>query len=153
MGVECNIGGVDPYRLGPLRDARGRDERVKRSDLAVAVADARETAGAVAAAVRRVAEARAAIVEGRRAYTALIAAGAAPGMLALADRYTDRRRRDLDAAIGEQLRAEAVHAGRLAAIDDARGRLAVARADRELIERHFARWREARKKLAERRED
>jgi hypothetical protein len=144
---------VDRYRLAPLRDARGRDERVKRNDLADAVGDARETATTVAAAETRVASARGAIDEARDTYTALVGAGASPGMLALADRYSARRRRDLDAAIGEQVRAEAVHAGRLAAVDEARGRLTVARADREVVERHFARWREARQKLAERRED
>jgi hypothetical protein len=144
---------VDRYRLTPLRDARGRDEVVKRGDLAAAVADARATAGDIAAAAGRVAAARAAIDDGRRAYLDLVTAGAPLGSIALADRYLQRRRRDLDAAIGEHLRAEAAHAGRLAAIDDARGRLAVARADRQVIERHFARWREARQKLVERRED
>jgi hypothetical protein len=39
------------------------------------------------------------------------------------------------------------------AVGEARGRLALARASRELIERHFARWRDQQRKLAERRAD
>jgi hypothetical protein len=38
-------------------------------------------------------------------------------------------------------------------VDVQRAVLARARADREVIDRHFARWRDARKKLAERRDD
>jgi hypothetical protein len=53
----------------------------------------------------------------------------------------------------EELRAEAAHGSRLGSLDEARARLARARADREVIERHFASWRQARAKLAERRED
>lgn len=71
----------------------------------------------------------------------------------LADRYVDRRRRDLEAALAEHVRATAAHDRRLGSVDEARLTLARARAERELIERHFARWREDRRKLAERRED
>jgi hypothetical protein len=42
---------------------------------------------------------------------------------------------------------------RQSGVDVARRTLVRARADRELIDRHFARWREARRKQAERRED
>ena len=153
MFVECNIRRVDPYRLAPLRDARDRTERASRGALAAAVDDARATADGMAGAAGRVAAARAAIDAAVRARSELLAGGASPALLALADRCAARRRRELDAAIGEHLRARAAHEGRLAAVDEARGRLAVARADRELLERHFARWREQQRKLVERRED
>ena len=71
----------------------------------------------------------------------------------LAERYVARRQRELDRARDEELRAGAAHVASGSAVDLARATLARARADRELIERHFARWREARRKLAERRED
>jgi hypothetical protein len=144
---------VDRYRLAPLRDARDRDERARRGALAAAVGDARATADAVAGAASRVAGARAALDAAVRARSELLAAGARPPLIALAERHAARRRRELDAAIGEHLRARAAHEGRLAAVEEARGRLALARADRELIERHFARWRDQQRKLAERRQD
>jgi hypothetical protein len=144
---------VDRYRLAPLRDARDRDERARRGALAAAVGDAHATADAVAEAASRVAGARAALDAAVRARPALLAGGARPPLIALAERHAARRRRELDAAIGEHLRARAAHEGRLAAVEEARGRLALARADRELIERHFARWRDQQRKLAERRQD
>ncbi len=153
MGAECNIGRVKGYRLAPLRDARDRDERARRGALADAVGDARAAEDGVAGAAGRVAGARAAIEAAARARSELLAGGTSPAMIALAERYAARRRRELEAAIGEHLRARAAHEGRLAAVDEARGRLALARADRELIERHFARWRAHRRKLADRRED
>ena len=48
---------------------------------------------------------------------------------------------------------ELAHDARLDHIDVARGTLARARADREVIERHFARWRDDQRKLRERRDD
>src|SRR5688572_25263204 len=117
MRVECNIGRVDRYRLAPLRDARDRDERARRGALAAAVDDARATADGEAGAARRVAEARAAIDAAVRARATLLSGvsgppgrgGASPAMIALADRYAQRRRRELDAAVGEHLRARAAH--------------------------------------------
>ena len=144
---------MDKYRLAPLREARDRDERARRGALAAAVGDARATADGVDGAVRRVDAARAALDAAVRSRSALLAGGASTALLALDDRHAHRRRRELDAAIGEHLRARAAHDGRLAAVDEARGRLALARAQRELIERHFARWRDQQRKLAERRED
>lgn len=144
---------MDRYRLAPLRDVRHRDERARRGALAAAVDDARATQGGVDGAARRVAQARAALAAAARGRETLLADGASPALLALADRCALRRRRELDAVLGEELRARAAHDGRLAAVDEARGRFARARADRELIERHFARWREQQRKLADRRED
>ena len=80
-------------------------------------------------------------------------ATATPEQLVRADRYIARRRAELDRAIGEELRAEAAHGTQLGSLDEARHRLARARADREVIERHFASWRQARRQLADRRED
>jgi len=149
MNEHSNIQPVDRYRLGPLRDVRQLDERAKRNDLAVAVGDARVTADEVAAAGRRVEAAREALATARSAARSLGGAH----LLALADRHLARRRRALDDAIAEHAHARAAHAGRLTAIDAARGRLTAARADKEVIERHFARWRDTQKKLADRRED
>jgi hypothetical protein len=137
---------MDRYRLAPVRDARARAEQVKRGDLAAAVGDARTTEARLIAARAKTAEARAAL------------AGVKPiGETAAdhvrADRFAARLRHALADAIAEELHAEAAHDARLGAIDDARRTLARARADREVIERHFARWRDDKKKLAERRED
>jgi len=147
----------DRYRLSPVRDQRARDERVRRGDLAAAVGDARETEGRVAVAAARVTAARGALADARGAWMALAArpagAGATAAALVVAERFVDRRRAELAAAIDAHLRADAAHRGQLDQVDAARGRLALARAEREVIERHFAQWRTARKKLAERRED
>ena len=144
---------MDRYRLTPVRDARARDERSARHELAGATGEARAGEARVTAAAQRVGEARAALEAARAAFHALADAGSRPGLLALAEHHAARRRRDLDDAIGARLRAEAELAGWHEAVDGARASLARARTDRELIERHFARWREARHKLAERRED
>ncbi len=135
------------YRLRPVHDARIREERTQRGELAAAVDTARATEVEVAAAEGRVAAAREAITRARAA------TGVTAAQLALADRHGQRRVRELATAQLDQLRTAAAHDARLGAIDAARGRLAVARAQRELIERHFARWRETQRKLAERRED
>lgn len=139
------------YRLGPLRESRQRDERVRRNDLAVAVGDAHATELAVAETAARVAAARSRLDQAVRGRNALNVTGA--GQLALADRHVERCRRDLERALDEQRRASRAHDDKLGAIDEARSKLAAARADREVIERHFARWRDDRKRLAERRED
>jgi hypothetical protein len=139
----------DRYRLAPVRDERTRTERVKRGDLAIAVGDARTTETALALAVSRVANARVVLAT---AVAARDATASVPARVH-ADRYVVRRRRDLEAAIAEELRASSAHDERLGGIDDARRVLARAHAEREVIERHFARWREDRRKAAERRED
>lgn len=139
---------ADHYRLKPVHDQRSRDERVRRGDLAAAVGDARATEAQVAAAAERVAAARAALATARTTPP-----GATANAIALRDRYIVKRRGELDVAIDVHLRATAAHRGQLGAVDSARGRLAIARAEREVIERHFARWRTERRKLAERRED
>ncbi len=138
----------DRYRLEPIRDARARDERAKKTDLAAAVGDARATEERLTHMRARTEAARAALTDARA-----MPASASAGAFALADRFVARRRKELAAAIDELARAGAVHGERLGAIDAARTTLARARAERELIERHFARWRAERKKLAERRDD
>ncbi|HEV7556176.1 MAG TPA: hypothetical protein VGO00_12000 [Kofleriaceae bacterium] len=71
----------------------------------------------------------------------------------LADRHVDRCRYELAVVVDELERATRTHDDKLEVVDEARGRLTTARAGREVIERHFARWREDRKRLAERRDD
>jgi hypothetical protein len=152
--IQCNIDRVTArYRLAPAREARVRDERERRSDLAGAVAQAHAMAGDAAAAADRVATSRTAIATAAAARDRLLTAGATAAALARLERYQARLRRELDAARGEQLRIEARHRGQLDAVDAARDRLTLARAQRDVIERHFAAWRDARRKLAERRED
>jgi len=74
-------------------------------------------------------------------------------LLAAADRFIARRRRELAVARDEELRAELAHAHKTGEVETARAQLVRARADRELVERHFERWREARRKRAENQAD
>ncbi len=139
---------TDGYRLGPVRDARDREERIRRGDLAAATSGVRATAETVAAATAHVAAARAALDAARAAPPHATALG-----LARAAAFTARLRRDLEAALDACARAEASHRGRVSEADQARDRLARARADRQVIERHFERWREQARKLADRRSE
>ncbi len=139
------------YRLAPVRNARERNEAVRRGDLASAVGDARETEGLLAAARARTELARRALDAARVA--AVPSAATTPERLVIAERFVARRRREFAEIRDAELRAEGAHGERLGGVDIARGRLALARAERELIERHFARWRETQRKLAERRAD
>jgi hypothetical protein len=136
-----------------MRDARTREERIKQGDLAAAVGDAQVLAAGVAEIASRVAAARAALTAATGDRDRLLARGIASTTLAQIENYLRRLRGDLAAARGEQLRAEARHRGQLEVVDLAKNRLSLARAEREVIERHFAAWRAERKKLAERRDD
>lgn len=134
-----------------MRDARERDVRGKRSDLAAAVGDA-------AQAQSRLDAARARTQKAREALTAAITARDAmeqptSTQLTAADRFITRRRHELEALTGEEMRLEAALDERQSAVSGAQRTLARARADREVIERHFERWRQARRIAAERRED
>lgn len=143
----------DRYRLGSVREARARDERVRRGELADAASDARATQARADAAATRVDTAREALAEARRHREDLVARGTTSSTLARAELFIARRSRELEAAHDAHTRARAAHRGQLDAFDGARDRLTRARADKEVIERHFARWREAKQRLAERRED
>jgi hypothetical protein len=136
-----------------MRHVRARNERVQRGDLAGAVGDAQTRGAAIEQAASRVDHARAAIAAATSVRDRALGEGTAMATLAHLDRYVRRLRRELEAAQREVSRAEALHRGQLALVDEARGRLGVARAERELIERHFAAWRAERRKLAERRAD
>lgn len=144
---------ADRYRLAPVRDARARDERTRKGDLAAAVGDAHDTETRVTVAEQRVAVLRDDVEAARRTLHAQLADGTTTDAISVAERFLVRKRRDLEAAIDAQFRAQAVHRGQLGEVEAARGRLALARAHKEVIERHFARWRTERDKLAERRED
>jgi hypothetical protein len=146
-------GDDDRYRLAPVRNARERDERIRRGDLAVAVGDVHATQARLDAARARTQAARDAVNAAVACRATLLTTQTTPARLVLADELITRRRNELDRAIGEELRAEAVHGSRLGSLDEARQRLVRARAQRELIERHFASWRKTQAKLADRRED
>jgi hypothetical protein len=80
-----------------MRDARTRDERVKRGDLAGAVGDARALAADVEAAARRVFGARAAIAAATDTRDRRVARGATAAQITHHERYLGRLRRDLEA--------------------------------------------------------
>jgi hypothetical protein len=141
--------GQDRYRLAPVRDERERAEAIRRGNLAAAIDDARTTEASLAATRARTTAARGALTA---AITTRAGASTA-AQLSASERFITRRRRELGAACDAELRAELAHDTRLGDIDVARGKLARARADRELIERHFARWRDDQRKLRERRDD
>jgi len=147
------VSDADRYRLAPVRDARVRDERVRKGDLASAASDARRTQARLDAAHDAVTTARAALAAAVTQGHDRLARGATADEVTRAERYVMRLRHALAAAQDAHARAHAVHRGQLASVDLARGRLASARADKEVIERHFARWRADQAKLAERRED
>jgi flagellar export protein FliJ len=151
MRGQCNIDpsmGEADYRLAPVQKVRALDERAKQGDLAGAAADAKKSQAKVDVATARVASIRAAIDRARAAPAPTTASA-----MVVVEQYIARLRRDLDAALDELDRASAVHRGQLDAVDGARAKLARARADKEIVERHFARWRDEKRKLAERRED
>ncbi len=143
----------DRYRLEPVADARSREERVRRGDLAAATAEAKATQAQVDAKAHTVAAARGRLEAARSAQQELVTRGTTSALLARAEQFIVRTRRDLEAALDAHARAQASLRGLLDAVDSARGRLARARADKEVIERHFARWRTEKARLAERRED
>lgn len=145
------MGEADGYRLRPVQTVRALDERTKQGELAGAVGDARKTQAKIDAAQARVEAIRAAIEHSRDIRDR--AGETTARTLALAEQHIARLRRDLDAALDELDRASAAHRGQLDVVDEARARLGRARADKEIIERHFARWRDEKRKLAERRED
>jgi hypothetical protein len=140
---------ADRYRLEPLRDVRALAEQAGKGALASAIDDAK-------AADARVTTARARTEAARHALTTALAARDATTTAAhrvLADQFVARRRRELDDARARQADAEAARDAHQGAVDTARRSLARARADRELIERHFARWREQQAQLRDRRDD
>jgi hypothetical protein len=104
-------------------------------------------------AADRVARERAALEAARAAHTALLATTTTSAAVAGSEQFIVRKRRDLEAALDIHARVLAGHRGQLELVDAARDRLGHARADKEVIERHFARWRTERAKLADRRED
>lgn len=146
------MAGEDRYRLAPVRDLRVRDEKARKGELAAAVGGARETQARLDAARAHTVSAQTSLAAARGSREAQLASGATGEQLARADQFVARRRRELERAIAEEARTEAAHAERQGDVDAARLVLARARADREVIERHFARWRDEKRKLADRRE-
>jgi flagellar export protein FliJ len=125
----------DRYRAAPVRDERARSERIKKTELAAAVGATREAEARLAAA--------------REALAAAVATADAQPTAArrvLAERHAQALRR----RVADLADALARASGQL---DAKQRQLAHARAQREVIERHFERWRQDRRKLADRRED
>jgi hypothetical protein len=138
------------YRLGPVRVARERAEAVRRNDLTDRLGEARTTEADLASARDRTRSAREALANASAATTRIPTPAA---RLAATDRYIARRRRELADARDAELRAELAHGQHLDGVELARRQLGRARAEREVIERHFARWRDTQRKLRERRDD
>jgi hypothetical protein len=91
----------DRYRLAPVRDARARDEKVRRGDLANAVGDARETAARVEAARARTKSARDALAAAIATRDRLLAGTTTPTRLVRAEQFIARRRGELDRVLVE----------------------------------------------------
>jgi hypothetical protein len=147
------VAGEDRYRLAAVREVRARDEKSRKAELSSAAFDARETQARLDAARARTKAAQAALATAQTTRETQLSTGATTAQLTRADQFIARRRRELAQTIAEEARCEAAHAERQGKVDAARLVLARARAEREVIERHFERWRAERKKLAERRED
>jgi hypothetical protein len=145
--------GTERYPLAAVRTVRAHDEHGKRGELATAVGSANELRARLDAARSRTRAARDAVAAGVDARLTLVTRGASASLIASAEQFVLRRRRELEAALGEELRCEVADGAHQGTLDIARQRLARARADRELVDRHFDRWRTANKQLAERRED
>ncbi len=143
----------DRYALAPLRDVREHGETRRRGDLATAIDDAHVSAQALAATRARTEQARATLARALADATLARTGLTRSAQLVLAERYLARRRQELAAARDEELRATLAHEARRDEVEGARALLARARADREVIERHFARWREAQRRRAETRAD
>ena len=141
------------YRLAPVRDARERAEAIRRGDLVDALDDARATETSLATARDRTQFARDALVAAIAAHATLVTTSPPAARLVAAERFVARRRHELIERQATELRAELAHGARLGDVETARGTLGRARAEREVIERHFARWRDTQRKLRERRDD
>lgn len=139
----------DRYGLAGLRELREQHETARRGNLASAIGDAHVSATALEATRARTTAAREALTAATAGRQVLRTAE----LLAAADRFIARRRRELAAARDEELRAELAHAEKSGTVDARRAELVRARADRELVERHFERWRAARRKRAENQAD
>jgi hypothetical protein len=145
--------GTERYPLAAVRTVRAHEEHGKRGDLAAAVSDAAASRTKLDAARARTRAARDAVAAAQTVRTSLVAAGASASAIASAEQFVLRRRRELEAVLGDELRCEGAAGIVQGTLDVARQRLARARAERELVDRHFERWRTARKQLAERRDD
>jgi hypothetical protein len=143
---------VADYRLRAVRDVRARTERARVGELASAVGDARATQARLDGAKERSKAARDAVAAALVARDTLLSSGATSTQLAQAERFVARRRKALADALAEEVRCEVAHLEREGDADAARLTLRRARAEREVIERHFERWRTEQKKLADRRE-
>ena len=132
---------------------RARNERAKQGELAEAVGDAHQTQARLDAARVRTVAARTRLSDAIATRDTLLASGATSTHLTAAERFIARRRHELEAALADELRCEVGHAEVQGHVDAARLSLRRARAEREVIERHFERWREAKRKLADRRDE
>ena len=137
------------YRAAPARAKRAHEERMQRGELASAVGQVRDAQRNLDGLVAGVEVAREQLAQAARVRDEQRTAAAR----VLAERFAARCRRELAAAVDAAARAQNVLFDRDTAVDAARQALARVRAEREVIERHFARWREAQRRLVERRSD
>jgi hypothetical protein len=137
------------YRAAPVRVQRVHVENVRRGELATAAEHVRDAQATLAELRARSDAARARLAVAQRAVEE------APQAVrrVFAERFAARCRRLLAAATDAVAEGEETLADRTTTTDVARRALLRARREREIIERHFARWREAKRKLVERRAD
>jgi hypothetical protein len=137
------------YRAAPARLQRQREERLQRGELASAVGEARAARHDLDELTARAQAARVQLEQASRLRDEQTTAA----RRVLAERFASHCRQALAAATDAVAVAEAALTAHDSVVDAAQRALARARAEREVIERHFARWREAQRKLAERRAD
>ncbi len=141
------------YRLAALREARDRAERTRRHELSASVGRARDHEGRVLEVEARIDALRAGLASARATWMTRVEHGTTSGRLLLAERVVARLQRQLDGELAALHRVRAALDDIARDADEARDRLRDAQAERTAVERHFEAWREARTKLAERRED
>lgn len=138
-----------PYPLAALSTVRDQRAHATALDLGAALADeARAQAAVDAASARRAAGARAAqaatLVEDQPLPAWAIARRAA---------YAVRLRRDLERATAALASAQDDLSRAQAVVTAARGHATLARGEREVVDRHQARWTEAQRRARDRRDE
>jgi len=124
---------------------------MRRGELASAIGDAQLAEQMLAEARQRTVAAREQLARALAARDQLSSATA--DLIRSHDQFIARCRNAVGDMVRAEQRANAAADAQASSVDNARATLAHARAEREVIERHFAQWREAQRKLANLRED